>query len=355
MNSAGASRARYTNTKALTGQERQRDLEEEPRRLARHADDPRVGAADDGAQVRDQDARGPRRVRRAARGGTGPALAVGAVTLMRRRLDRFGRSSWSVGKASSSGGRSMSSPVAVGPPCPLPCRRRRGRRLDLLEAAADELDEDVLERRLRLGQRRRCAAPRPATAETTPPRAESSASVSFTATVWRSDRASPSAARGGDRGQHARAAAPSAAGHRDRAGRARGGRSTRSARGASAPPACRWPGSAAVHDGDPVAQLVDLGHVVGREQQRAARARRPSSQHELAHVAGRRDVEAERRLVEEEDPRIVEQAAREVQLLALPGRERRDLLVRAAPRARRSRSARRRAASPRARGGRRTG
>ena len=48
--------------------------------------------------------------------------------------------------------------------------------------------------------------------------------------------------------------------------------------------------------------------------------------HQLANLARRGDVEAKRRLVEEEDPRVVEQAARDVHLLALPGRERADPL-----------------------------
>ena len=47
----------------------------------------------------------------------------------------------------------------------------------------------------------------------------------------------------------------------------------------------------------------------------------------LAQVPRGGHVEAERRLVEKEDPRVVEQAAGEVQLLALPGREGSDLLV----------------------------
>ena len=82
-----------------------------------------------------------------------------------------------------------------------------------------------------------------------------------------------------------------------------------------------------VDDRDPLAQLVGLGHVVGREQDRPAGRRRAfQSSDELADGAGGGDVEAERRLVEEQDPRVVEQAAGEVHLLALAGGQRADAL-----------------------------
>ena len=84
---------------------------------------------------------------------------------------------------------------------------------------------------------------------------------------------------------------------------------------------------AAVDDRDPVAQLVGLGHVVGREEDRPARDGRLPGEDQLADRASGGDVQAERRLVEEEDPRVVEQAAREVHLLALAGREGADLLL----------------------------
>ena len=74
-----------------------------------------------------------------------------------------------------------------------------------------------------------------------------------------------------------------------------------------------------VDDGDPLAQLVGLGHVVGRQQDRPAGHGRLPREDQLADLAGGGDVEAERRLVEEQDPRVVEQAAREVHLLALAG------------------------------------
>ena len=91
---------------------------------------------------------------------------------------------------------------------------------------------------------------------------------------------------------------------------------------------------AVVDDGDVLAQLVGLGHVVGREEDRAAWDGGPPLDDQLADRPGGGDVEAERRLVEEEDPGVVEQAAGKVHLLSLAGRERRDTLEPAAPRAR---------------------
>ena len=79
---------------------------------------------------------------------------------------------------------------------------------------------------------------------------------------------------------------------------------------------------AVVDDGDTLAQLVGLGHVVRREENRAALHRRLPLQDQLADGARCGHVEPERRLVEEEDPRVVEEAAREVQLLPLAGRQR---------------------------------
>ena len=83
---------------------------------------------------------------------------------------------------------------------------------------------------------------------------------------------------------------------------------------------------AVVDDGDPLAQLVGLGHVVGREQDRPAGDGGLPVDDQLADGAGGGHVEAERRLVEEQDPRVVEQAAGEVHLLALAGRQRADPL-----------------------------
>ncbi len=82
-----------------------------------------------------------------------------------------------------------------------------------------------------------------------------------------------------------------------------------------------------VDDGDALAQLVGLGHVVGRQQHRPAGDGRLPGDDQLADRSGGGDVEAERRLVEEQDPRVVEQAAREVHLLALAGGQRADPLL----------------------------
>ena len=78
---------------------------------------------------------------------------------------------------------------------------------------------------------------------------------------------------------------------------------------------------AAIDDRDPLAQLVGLGHVVGGQQDGPAGHRRAPADHQLADRAGGRDVQAQGGLVEEEDPRVVEQAAGEVHLLALAGRQ----------------------------------
>ena len=79
---------------------------------------------------------------------------------------------------------------------------------------------------------------------------------------------------------------------------------------------------AVVDDRDPVAELVGLGHVVRRKEDGPTGDGRLPGEDQLADRAGGRDVEPQRRLVEEEDPRVVEEAAREVQLLPLAGRQR---------------------------------
>ena len=79
---------------------------------------------------------------------------------------------------------------------------------------------------------------------------------------------------------------------------------------------------AAVDDRDPLAQLIGLGHVVGREQHRPTGHRRAPVEDELADPARRRDVQAQRRLVEEQDPWVVQQPAGDVHLLALAGGQR---------------------------------
>ncbi len=82
-----------------------------------------------------------------------------------------------------------------------------------------------------------------------------------------------------------------------------------------------------IHDGQPVTELLHLGHVVAGQQDRAAGHGAFPVDHQLAHGTGGRDVQAQGRLIEEEDPRIVQQAARQVQLLTLTGGERGYLLL----------------------------
>ena len=67
-----------------------------------------------------------------------------------------------------------------------------------------------------------------------------------------------------------------------------------------------------VDDRDPVAELVGLGHVVRRQQDRPAGHGRLPVEDQLPDGACGGDVEAQRGLVEEEDPRVVEEAAGEV-------------------------------------------
>ena len=84
---------------------------------------------------------------------------------------------------------------------------------------------------------------------------------------------------------------------------------------------------AMVNDRDPVAQLVGLGHVMGGEEDGPTGDRRLPGEDQLADRACGGDVQPECRLIEEEDPRVVEQPAREVHLLALAGRERAHALL----------------------------
>ena len=82
-----------------------------------------------------------------------------------------------------------------------------------------------------------------------------------------------------------------------------------------------------VDDRDAVAQFVRLGHVVSGQEDRPAGDCCLPGEDELADGAGRRHVQPKRRLVEEEDPRVVEEASREVHLLPLAGRQRADPLL----------------------------
>jgi hypothetical protein len=84
---------------------------------------------------------------------------------------------------------------------------------------------------------------------------------------------------------------------------------------------------AVVDDRDPVAELVGLLHVVGREKDRPAGDRGLPREDQLADGASGGHVQAERRLVEEEDPRVVEQAAGEVHPLTLAGGQGADVLL----------------------------
>jgi hypothetical protein len=80
-----------------------------------------------------------------------------------------------------------------------------------------------------------------------------------------------------------------------------------------------------VHDRDPVAELIRLFHVVGREEHRSALL---AQLHDaLAEVARRLGVEADRRLVEEEQRGSGEERPREHQTLAHPGAELLDVVV----------------------------
>ena len=84
---------------------------------------------------------------------------------------------------------------------------------------------------------------------------------------------------------------------------------------------------AVVDDRDPLAQLVGLGHVVRGQQDRpAGHDRLPGVTSSRTDARGGH-VQPQGRLVEEEDPRVVEQATGEVHLLALAGGERADPLL----------------------------
>jgi len=82
---------------------------------------------------------------------------------------------------------------------------------------------------------------------------------------------------------------------------------------------------AAVHDRDPVAQVVRLLHVVGGQDHRPGGVLRHPAADLLPHVTGGADVEGHRRLVEEEHPGIGHQAPHQVHLLAHAARQPGDL------------------------------
>ena len=81
-----------------------------------------------------------------------------------------------------------------------------------------------------------------------------------------------------------------------------------------------------VDDDDAPAERLDVGQVVGRQEHRRAVAPVDLLQ-ELAHVGLRDDVEADRRLVEEEQGRTVEQRGGEVAAHPLAERQLADGLM----------------------------
>src|SRR6202453_2285956 len=82
---------------------------------------------------------------------------------------------------------------------------------------------------------------------------------------------------------------------------------------------------AAGDDGDPVGELLGLVHVVGGEQDRRAQAGKPP--YDLPGTAPRVRVEAGRRLVEEKDPGVPDDAEGEIQSPLLPAGQRLDLAL----------------------------
>src|SRR5207253_8026473 len=85
----------------------------------------------------------------------------------------------------------------------------------------------------------------------------------------------------------------------------------------------------ALKDPDAVAQLVGLGQVVGGQKDRAALG--AEALHEVSDGAGRFGVESRGRFVEKDDRGLVQQRARDRELLAHTLRERADRLVPAIP------------------------
>ena len=83
----------------------------------------------------------------------------------------------------------------------------------------------------------------------------------------------------------------------------------------------------AVDDGDAVAELVRLGHVVRGEDHGARGILGHPASHLAAHVARGADVERDCRLVEEQHARVGDEAADQVHLLAHAARELGDAAV----------------------------
>ena len=74
-----------------------------------------------------------------------------------------------------------------------------------------------------------------------------------------------------------------------------------------------------VDDGDAIAHLVRLSHVVRCEQYGSTRLFCLKGTDTIAHIARSRDVETDGRLIKEENPWVVEERSCKVQLLALTG------------------------------------
>ena len=72
-----------------------------------------------------------------------------------------------------------------------------------------------------------------------------------------------------------------------------------------------------INDGDAVAHLICLGHVMRGEQNGSTGLLCLEGAHAIAHIACGRDVEANGWLIEEEDPWVVQERSRKVQLLSL--------------------------------------
>src|SRR6266487_4868749 len=73
-----------------------------------------------------------------------------------------------------------------------------------------------------------------------------------------------------------------------------------------------------VYDSNPVAELVSLGHVVGRQEHRLPAGLYPVLD-ESPEVSSREDIEAQSRLVEEEHRRVVDESPSQVQPLFVAG------------------------------------
>ena len=84
----------------------------------------------------------------------------------------------------------------------------------------------------------------------------------------------------------------------------------------------------AAHDGDAVAQLLDLGELVAREQHRDPLRGEPLDQR--AHVAHARGIEAGRRLVQQQQPWPPDQRGRDAEPLSHAVRVAADLVTPAA-------------------------